>query len=274
MSSRHLTSAGDLSRQAKREVRALRKTLAELQGHAHPPTFTRVAEEIRKELGLSSKGFDPLITEAEDRAAEAQRELAKRLKERAEAADCQFSYKSPHLSFGCVTLYEKKKGEWEVSVLDSVPLDKIYGNNADVLADTALRLINDIDEALARVDSFIRDLRRVHQHMHSLAPDLEGLSPNLLMVLCASGQNFRRHLTTGVTDGRKALSRPQMSYLLRRTDELSRRGEIPLQLRLTPATQHVKGESFRYLTVPRNSNPRIPASGELVRKVNLIDKEG
>ncbi len=228
------------------------------------------ARQIQEVFGLPDEVVQQWITAASQRADDVRLGLGKKLRELAEHEKCFFEYRPPRVTFGCVELYEERPGLWSLTVLDTVTIRKIEATSADEMAKAALNIIEEIESALLQTQEVAKTLSAALQWLNEAYAERTDHPINLVRLLCTYGKDLRRQLGTVNNSPKIVISREAFGFVLARFKRLGfEKNEGYPELSYRGATQHVTKNSDRYVSVPKDDNPRRASQHSAVVAINL-----
>lgn len=253
-------------------VRTIDETVPALIEYGDLSGIDQLVKRLASALKISPEILAPLSEQARARIEEQRANTGRKLRQAAEVMGCEVQYRPPYVSVGCVTLHEKRPGEWSLAVLDGVVLETIRTTNGKVLAEHAFAKIEEIESALQKTDAFIEDLQAAREAVRGSATN--PIPVNLLMVLGSHGRSLKKLLTSADNLGAgQGLSRAQFGYLLSRVaHQGSESGKSAiLKLRFSGATQHDTKQPQHFIPIPDNSDPRRMTGHRRVTSVTISD---
>lgn len=232
--------------------------------------FEGGARQVQEAFGLPDEVVLRWIEDASLRADNVRLNLGKKLRELADREQCFFEYCPPRVTFGCVEMHEERPGLWNLTVLDTVTVRKIEATSADELATAALKIIGGIENALVQVQEVAKALSAALQWVNDAYAERTDHPINLVRLLCTYGKDLRRQLGTGNNSPKIVISREAFGYVLARIKRLGfeKNGGYP-ELSYRGATQHVTKDPARYVSVPKDDNPRRASQHSAVVAINL-----
>ena len=234
----------------------------------------RLAADLQNLLGIAPEALAPWLQEVEDASKGIRASLGGELKAAAEDVGCQFDFRPPYVSMGCVTLHEVSTGTWNLSVLDGVTLESLHTHSAATLAQAARRHIDAIQETLSKARPFAKTLVAAYDLLRQSQPDQSHFSPNLLMALPRYGRGLKKELTSAVEEG-TPLSRAQFGFLLSHIHSRGGEwGDDAVRLDFKGATQHVTRDPFRFVSLPGEDDPRRSSQPTPISSLKVVDMGG
>ena len=237
--------------------------------------FENAVRELQDALQLPDDVVRVWLGEAAEREREVRRQLGPGLKEAALREACHFEFRPPYVTLGCVTIFEKQPGLWHLSVLDTVVIKRIETQNAEELANAALDIIRGIDAALLQAQELGKGVVVALQWLGDAYADMPDQPVNLVRLLCTYGKELRRGLGSTMDLPKYVLSREAFGYVLARLQRLAHEGSDGYPtLAFRGATQHVTPDPTRYVSVPKDDNPRSKSTHSAVTAIAVDARRG
>ncbi|TNF32501.1 MAG: hypothetical protein EP329_09875 [Deltaproteobacteria bacterium] len=236
--------------------------------------FEGAARRVQEALGIPDGVVNGWISDASQRAEDLRRDLGKNLRQIAEREQCFFEYRPPRITFGCVEMHEERESRWNLTVLDTISVAKIEATRAEELAEAALEIIRGIENALLLVQDAAKGLTAGLDWLNAVYSEPTEHPVNLVRLFCIYGKDARRELGTGTGFPKIKLTREAFGYVLARIQRLAidGRDEGYPELTFRGATQHVTKDPARYVSIPKNDNPRKPSQHSPIAAINLSAK--
>lgn len=261
----------DPKKQASLAVEQLGFALNELIDQGNLSGVEKVVADLSSTIGLEETAVAPLLHRAREEAGRRPVGFDPELRAAAQKEGCAFESKHPYLLFGCITLHEKKPGEWTLSILDGVQVETIRSRRANVVAEHCIAQIVRIEDVLGRANALTEDILTAWDVLRGSAPGHDSISANLLMVLASHGRGLKNVLVSADAGERRSpLSRAQFGYLLARISRGADNG-LPsgIKIRFSGADQARTKNPANYIAIPENDDPRRTTGRRLVSTITI-----
>jgi hypothetical protein len=273
MSSR--TPQGNLPDAPKVALDAIETVLRSTCETGDTKDFVKLLHGLGDTLGLSNEVLDSLSNRMRTKIDDLRRDVWRDLRDEAEKFGVEVQCRPPYATLGAVKLEQKPSGDWALSVHDSVILETFRDAPGRLIAERVIDRIEKIEAALKDVRPFAEALVFASE---SVSGSQAGeVSANVLMVMSSFGRSLKKCLTSSdhLPATSPGLSRAQFGYLLCRLSDLGFESTDPgiPSLRFHGATQFDTKQTYRYVSVPKNSDPRRISDAQLVAKITVSVRE-
>jgi len=255
------SNISDPKNEASRAIEQLDAAFEELVDQGNLAGLVEMVNNLASIMGLDETALVPFLERVKRESSAVPHEFFKGLEELAREEECDFANRRPFISFGCVTIREndKKPGEWSLSILDGVQVERVRTRRPETLAARCLEHIVRIEDALSKTKAIAEDIQVAWEVLRGVFPTVDSVPANLLMLLASHGKRLRKLIESADQLWNKnGLSRAQFGFVLSRIQRGAASGteEFPIRVDTRGAPQGKAQDPRNYIPIPEADSPR------------------